>query len=187
MPARRRRPEAALLVLALLAASGCGVFECPDLGDVRDVRVAVAALAVEAPADGPVTVALVEASYGPEVRFYVRAGAGALPYAPPAGTAEVVYGLDGRTYAEAPPALASVTRGDTVFVYVEGAVDPSVFVEACSPATEAFEIQVEGAAVAEAVTGVTFTVVRFDDLAPSARSLLHQHDAGRSARRTVTV
>lgn len=185
MSSRRIRLGAAWSLLVLLPVAGCTLFDCPDFGDFGPVEVDRASVEAAAPTGPEVVVALVQSAYR-EASFYVRAGAEA-PAEALSDAVEVRYRIDGDAYDGRTPALAAATRGDTVYVYVEDTLDPSVFRQACSPALESFRFGVDGVAVPEGIERVRIVTVDPEDLSPDARAFLLGHEAARRAGRRLTA
>lgn len=186
MAPRRRRLGAAWVFLALLPVAGCTLFDCPDFGDFGPVEVDRASVEAVAPAGPEAVVALVQPAYQGETSFYVRAGAEASATSS-GGALEVFYRVDGDAYDGRIRGLVAATRGDTVFVYVEDTLDPSVLLPACSPAVASYRFGVDGVAVPEGIERVRIVTVDPEDLSRSARSFLLGHEAVRALHSSRTV
>ena len=186
MATRRRRLGAAWSLLALLPVAGCTLVDCPDFGDFGPVDVDRASVEAVAPAGPEAVVALVQSAYREETSFYVRSGAEA-PVPSTNGTFEVLYRIDGDAYDGQTLDLVAATRGDTVFVYVEGTLDPTIFLPACSPALASYRFGVDGVTVPEDIESVRIVTVDPEDLTRAARAFLQDHEADRRTARRLTA
>ena len=104
-----------------------------------------------------------------------------------AGTIALGLRLEGLEYEDASAqTLGAVTRGDTVYVYLRGTLDPDLIREACSP-TEgpSYWVDVASVAAPPRVQEIRVALVRLQDVAPDAAEALRQHDADRLAPSAV--
>ncbi|MEM1114917.1 MAG: hypothetical protein AAF845_01005 [Bacteroidota bacterium] len=184
MAPRRRRLGAVSILLALLAA-GCSEFDCPDVEPYTDVDAGPLRLVAPAVAE-VMTLAFVEGEQT-ETQFVLRDGIESDPVRTTGAGIEVVYDLEGDTDQATAPPLVTAVRGDTVFVYVEGSVDPSVFQEACSIRPPSLRVDIRGFQLPVTVDRVSLAVLRPGELHASARTFLQHHDADRRARRPRTA
>ena len=178
----------ALVCLATLVTStGCGFGDCGANNPSQSVDQATRLVVDGAEVGETLTVAVVD------------------PYGLTTGTTLGTYGsrpeqtvaedgaialslqLDGLEYADASAqTLAAVPRGDTVYVYLSGTLDPDLIREACSP-TEgpSYVVDVAAVAVPPRVQEVRVVSVRLRDVAPEAAAALRQRDAERPRPATI--
>lgn len=169
----------ALLAGALaLGLVGCDFPDCSF--DTRPVQ---GDTAVRADASGigeTLTVAFVSGS-GPTLNVSVRDGLAPVPSG--ASEATVTFSAEGIEYGKgdvAPlPPFASATRGDTIFVYVEGTLSPGLFTEACSPPEETLRVDVGRVEVPVGVRSVRVLSLYESELAEGVARALRRHDAPR--------
>ena len=171
-----------LLLAAALGAAGCSLVD--DCSFDTEERRSENLLQASAPALGDtLTVVVVDPSPA-DVAFQAFVPAG-LALAEPSddGTVRIGYDAEVRVLPGAPPPrLAAAARGDTVYVYVEGTLDPSWLAQACTPYQD--QIRVDLSSVS-APPGVRALRVRRADpvrLPPAAARALRQRDAARPVR-----
>lgn len=180
-----RRLGAAVFVLSAVAltASGCE-FGCGGW-DFDPVETDFARVDAPAPDAEAVTVVLVQDETW-AAEYYVRVGAEA-PAVADDGRLGVSYRFEGANFQGRPPAFAAATRGDSVFVYVQGTLAESVFEPACSPPIPYLTVDVLGVAAPAPTGRVSFEIVNVLDLPESDRAFLSAHDAARAAARRRTA
>ena len=134
------------------------------------------------------TVAFVVGTY-PLVEVAVADGLGDHPEASPDEVAEIFYDATAFHYPGGDAALPFVTsvRGDTGFVYLEGSLDPSIFVQACTPAEASVEVRVRDLLVPQGVLGARVAAIPIDAIPTATAAVLRQSDAARRAARPITT
>lgn len=100
---------------------------------------------------------------------------------------EVVYDAQSTTFGSDPLAQPLVTTavGDTVFVYIAGTLDPTLF--ACSPGESVLEVDVREILAPQGVEVVRLTRLAARDLLPEAASRLRSEEATRLARLPIST
>lgn len=164
---------------AALGVSGCSLTgECQSgLDEVRYANTVRAA----APALGDTLTLLFVDTLDPALRAFVPAGLRLAPSAD--GAVEVGYDAEAEAFSlENAPRLSAVARGDTVFVHVEGALDPSLFAQVCTPALETLRVELTSIQAPTGVRAFRVSLLGIDELPPRAAQALRQRDAARPAR-----
>ena len=169
------------LLAAVLGLSGCLFNDCSFDTETLDGS---GVLQAEVGAVGDtLTLAFVDAG-DPGFDVYVRAGLEANPAPTEDGTVRLGFGSEAFVYQGArPPQFELAAVGDTVYVYVSGSLDPSVFRRVCSPPLERVRLDVTFAAAPPAVRAIRTVRLGAEDVAPAAAGALRQRDA----HRTTTV
>jgi len=132
------------------------------------------------------TVAFVVGTY-PDVVLSVDAGVGEAPDLSPTAFALVLYDAVASGTNAAPPPLRSTARGDTAFVYLEGTLDPTLFLQACSPAEPAVDVRVRDLRIPQGVDAVRVVEVALADLPGQTGAAVRQRRAARHAARLITT
>ena len=184
MAPRRRRLGAVWFLLSVaLAASGCEV-GCGDW-DFGAVEEEFAGVDAPAPDAEAVTVVLVQDEEW-AAQYFVRVGADQ-PTASGDDRLRVSYRFEGANYQRRPPVFATAARGDSVFVYVEGTFDDSIFHEACSPPVPYLTVDVLGVSAPDRVGRVAFAIANTHALSASDLAFLRDTEAARRLHRTTPV
>ena len=169
----------------LLLAAALGVAGCSLIDDCRfetEERRYENVLQADAPALGDTLTLAVVDTGRPSLRAFVPAG---LALARPSsdGTVRIGYDAEAFVFADSRALrLSAATRGDTVYVYVEGALDPSLFAQACSPPEERLRVDLSYVSAPPGVRALRVTRVGPEDLPPGAAQMLRQRDAARPVR-----
>lgn len=100
---------------------------------------------------------------------------------------EVVYDAESTIFSSdaVVQPLSTTTVGDTVYVYISGSLDPTVF--ACSPGESVLEVAVRALSVPSGVVAVRVARLEARDLLPEAASRLHSAEADRLARAPISI
>ena len=166
-----------VLLAAVLGLSGCLFNDCSF--DVETLN-GSGVLQAEAGAVGDtLTVAFVD-TYSPSLDVFVRAGLDANPSPSEDGTVRLGFDSEAFVFQGAdPPQFELVTVGDTVYVYVAGTLDPSIFSQACSPPEERIRLDVTFASAPPAVRAIRTVRLTPEDLPRAAARALRPSDAHR--------
>lgn len=177
------------LALSLLAAAlvggGCSLGDC-SAETSRATTTGGLLLADGAGVGDTLTVAFVDA-LDPQLTVSTAAGVGVEPGVTPDGAVEVLYDAVTTGFAGdlAPLPLVANALGDTVYVYVDGTVDPTVFAPACSLPPQSYEIEVRNVLVPEGTVAARVALVALGDVPVAAAEALRQSaEARRVARPT---
>ncbi len=165
------------LLAAVLGLSGCLFDDCSFDTETLDGS---GVLQAEAGAAGDtLTLAFVDAG-DPGFDVYVRAGLESNPTPTEDGTVRLGFDSEAFVYQGAQrPQFELVAVGGTVYVYVAGSLDPSIFSRVCSPPLEQVRLDVTFAAAPSAVRAIRTVRLRAEDLSPVAAGALRQRDAHR--------
>ncbi len=125
------------------------------------------------------TVAFVDTLY-PSLDVYVRAGLDANPV--PSGDGTVRLGFNAESFVfqnSAPTRFDAVVLGDTVYVYVVGALGSEVFTQVCSPPEERVRLDVALISAPAPVRAIRTVRVDPNTLRSQTARVLRQRDAHR--------
>ena len=160
-----------------LSLSGCLFNDCSfDFEELTSTGVLSADVAV---ASDTLTVAFVD-TFDPGLDVYVRAGLDA--NASPSTDGTVRLGFDAESLVfqnSAPRQFDTVAVGDTVYVYIAGALDPSIFTQTCSPPAEYVRLDVVSLSAPPDVRVIRTVRLSPGDLPTPAAQTLRQRDAHR--------
>ena len=175
----------AALSLAVLAVAlgGCSLGDCAF--ETSRAETTDSVLLADGRGVGDTLTVLFVDGLDPVVTLRVAPGVGEAPDVTPDGAVEVLYDARSRGVSGdlAPRPLVSTVRGDTVFVYVDGALDPSVLVPACSLPPASVDVRVRDVLVPPGTVAARVALVRVGDLpAASADALRRSAEARRLAR-----
>ncbi|PAP77506.1 hypothetical protein [Rubrivirga marina] len=176
---------ALLCLLVALATGGCSLGDC-SAETSRATTTGGLLLADGSGVGDTLTVAFVDA-IDPQITVTTAPGVGVDPGVTPDGVVEVLYdavtlGFGGDL---APLPLVARALGDTVYVYVDGTVDPGVFAPACSLPPASYDVEVRNVLVPRGTVAVRVALVTLDDVPAAAAEALRQSaEARRVARPT---
>ncbi len=175
----------ALLLLATVALGACSLTDC-SFETSRTTTTGGLLVADGRGIGDTLTVAFVTDA-PPIIEVSVGAGVGESPSPTPDGAVEVLYDAVAVSPSgdRAPRPLAAAVRGDTVFVSVEGALDPSIFSLACSPSLVDVTVEVREILVPEGTVAARVTTVSVRDLPAATAAALRQHEADRAHARPI--
>ena len=166
-----------LFLAAALSLTGCLFDDCSfDIDETQyDGRVQAEVSAV----GDTLTVAFVDA-FDPSVQAFLPAG---IEPVRDSGTSHVVqigFQAESRVFADRDPIrLDAVAVGDTVYVYVPGSVDPSLFSQACSPPEESIRLTVGYIAAPEPVRVLRTVRLGPEDVSLVAAEAIRQRESAR--------
>ena len=176
-----RRVLWVLPVAAFLA--GCVFGEC-DFGSVAEIEGSGVLTADASTVGDTLTIAFVSNLQAYDVPLLEARGPFEFTPDRAVGTQlELAYQLDGidpDEEARIAPPLTSTLRGDTLYVYVEGALSPDLFTEACSPPMFYLAVFIDSFRAPESVRAVRLTHTYIDELVPEASTALRRADAERT-------
>jgi hypothetical protein len=176
---------ASLFLVAALAVGGCSLGDC-SAEQSRSTTTGGLLLADGSGVGDTLTVAFVNA-VDPGIAVSTAAGVGVDPGVTPDGAVEVLYDAVAVGFAGdlAPLPLVANALGDTVYVYVDGTIDPGVFAPACSLPPASYDIEVRNVLVPEGTVAARVALVGLDDVpAVAAEALRQSAEARRVARPT---
>lgn len=175
------------LLAAALALGGCSFTDC-SFETARTETVGGLLLANGTGVGDTLTVAFV-VDAGPFLNVTVADGVGGSPGITPDGAVEVLYDAVARSVSGdlvARP-LVAAPRGDTVFVYVEGSLDPSFFALACSAPESVVDVEVRAVLVPEGVVAARVATVSLSDLHRATATALRQSDAAQRVGHMIST
>lgn len=176
-----------LLLVAALATGGCSLGDC-SAETSRSTTTGGLLLADGSGVGDTLTVAFVDA-LDPQITVTTAAGVGVDPGVTPDGAVEILFDAVTTGFAGdlAPLPLVANALGDTVYVYVDGTVDPTVFAPACSLPPQAYEVEVRNVLVPAGTVAVRVALVALGDVPAAAAEALRQSDEARRVARPTHI
>ena len=171
-----------LLLAAVLGAAGCSLvddcsFDTEERQFTNVLRTDVAAVG-----DTLTVVVVNREPRDPAFQAFVPAGL-ALSTPSDDGSVQIGYDIEAEVSPRSrTPLLAATARGDTVYVYVEGTLDPSLFVQVCSPSEDRVRVDLLSVSAPPGVRALRVLRADQSSLSPAAAHALRQRDAARPAR-----
>lgn len=164
-----------LTLAAVLGLSGCLIDDCSfDLEELTYLG----RLQADASAVGD-TLTLAFVSFDdPVIEASVRAGAEAAARPTDDGTVRLEFDTEATLFeGSTPPQLAASAVGDTVYVYIEGRFDPTLFSQTCSPPLTVLDIDIRSIATPPQVRTIRTARLGYDAISPATARALRQRDA----------